>query len=66
MKQHKIPYRPATPVVREQAPTPTRKELEEQTRKVAERIVKNPAKAARVFEQWLKNAGPETKKKNAA
>ncbi len=58
MKQHKVPLRPAKP--------PSRKELEEQTRQIAERIVKNPAKAARVFEQWLKNADSGKKKKDAA
>jgi hypothetical protein len=65
MKQYKLTPKPS-PKTTGEGPTTTRQEIDLLTRQISEHITKNPAKAAKLFENWLGQKAKPKAKKNAA
>jgi hypothetical protein len=65
MKHYKIAQKNVAKSHSNSTPT-TRQEIDEISKHIAQHIEKNPAKAARLFENWLKGKPKSQQKKKAA
>jgi uncharacterized protein YifN (PemK superfamily) len=65
MKQYKLNSKTSSKT-RTDHPVTTRQEIDSLTRQVSEHITKNPAKAAKLFENWLGQKPKSKSKRDAA
>ena len=65
MKQYKLNTKTSSKT-RVETPVTTRQEIDSLTRQISEHIAKNPAKAAKLFENWLGQKPKIKPKRDAA